>query len=466
MPPPATRIPGRSSEPDPRGLSVLGTFPPVAMMAAAGGGAVAAATGGRADPARPSPKATASIGIEVFRSDSKDLDFDTWIDMFERAVKLATNTEDDASYPLCLDWLPLKLDSTARAVYSQATSRTWPALKNELKSLFVDPQEAYKWQAKKTSLKWDGVESFHALAARVKSTVNRYEKDMPDAYKVREYFFRFRDALPEHYQDQIDMSCGPGERTLENAKDIAQRTQMTHRGAEATRNVSFAALEEDRVSGVELSLASLSTKFESLIMENKRLSEGNRRLNEEVETLRDRVRILEQRDGRQSERRYDGGGGQSGYRQSSRERPDCQNRRDNYGQGYRPNGYRSPVRGGSGYQNPRSQGGNWDRSPSRSPSYGRNSSGGGYSQGGNGNRNGGGYRNDGGRREGYGRDKNNGGGNNRNRGRSNYNAIETEEEFSPEECERDQEPEGDDVEDFCSLVADSLRATLKNRKGN
>ena len=405
--------------------------------------------------ARPNIKATSSIGIEVFKSGCKDLDFDAWVDMFERAVKLATNAPDDAAlHRACLEWLPLKLDSAARAVYSQATSRAWPALKDELKNLFVDPQEAYRWQAKKISIEWDGMESFHALAARVKSAVNKYEKDMPDAYKQREYFFRFRDALPEYYQDQIDMSCGPGERTLENAKDIAQRTQMTHRGSNATRSVSFAALEDDRVSGVELSLAGLNTKFESLALENKRL-------NEEVTALRDRVRILEQKDGRQNEQKYDSGSGQSGYRQSSRDRYDNQDSR-----GYGIQNYRSPNRGGSDYRNSRPQGKNWERSPSRSPSYGRGSS-----QGGNGNR--GDYRNGGGQyrnggpfnnRKDSGRDKNGGGGYNKNRGRNNYNAIETEEEFSPDEQE--QEGDADAVEDFCSLMADTMRATLRKKKGN
>ena len=114
------------------------------------------------------------------------------MELFEKAVKLATNVRDDATlHYLYKEWLPLKLDNAAHAILDQAAKTEWPQLKDELIGLLVDPQEKYKWQAKLTTIKWDGKESFHTLASRVKRAVDKFDKDMPDKFKKREYFFWF-----------------------------------------------------------------------------------------------------------------------------------------------------------------------------------------------------------------------------------------------------------------------------------
>ena len=103
-----------------------------------------------------------------------------------------------------------------------------PELKEELKVLLLDPQEVFRWQNKLISIKWDGVESFHALASRVIAAVDKYDKDMPQLYKAREYFVRFRMAVPkEPYQDAIDLGVPLGHHTIKNAKDVALRAQLT-----------------------------------------------------------------------------------------------------------------------------------------------------------------------------------------------------------------------------------------------
>ena len=140
-------------------------------------------------------KASATIDIEKYRHGIDD--FEEWVDMLETAITLATNARDAHCDSLCLKWLPLKLDAASRAIYKQVDrALTWTQMKVELKKLLIDPQEAYKWQAKRSTIKWDGKESFHALASRIITAVAKYDPDLPDAAKQKEHFFRFREALP------------------------------------------------------------------------------------------------------------------------------------------------------------------------------------------------------------------------------------------------------------------------------
>ena len=191
-------------------------------------------------PVRPKePKGTSEIGIDKFKSGVDD--FDEYVEMFEKAVDLATKATAKADKEKAYwDWLLLRLDKPARAILSQAEATikataqtenrqpTWQELKDELKTLLIDPHEAYKWHAKLMTIKWDGVESFHALASRVISAVNKFDKAMDDAYKKRECFLRFRMALPkEPYQDSIDMKIGFTSHSINDAILIAQRVQLT-----------------------------------------------------------------------------------------------------------------------------------------------------------------------------------------------------------------------------------------------
>ena len=237
-------------------------------------------------------RATHSIGVDTFKTGVDD--FNEWIDLFEKAVKLATNVRDeDSLHFLYKEWLPLKLDKEARALLIQASAVNWPALKVELKGLLVDPQEKYKWLAKKTTIKWNGKESFHALASKIKAAIDRYEKDMPNEYKEREHFFRFRLALPKDYRDAIDMGCGETDRTIKKAVEMAQRTQMTQSDDTEAKSVDFAgasfagaALEENRTSSVELALAGITTQLENLTV-------SIRNVDTRIRAQDDRLRSLE-----------------------------------------------------------------------------------------------------------------------------------------------------------------------------
>lgn len=217
-------------------------------------------------------KATSALAVEKYKSGIDD--FEEWVDLFEKAVKLATNVRDDNILPyLYREWLPLKLDSTALAARRQVTAAGWIQIKEELAALLVDPQERYKWQVKLQTIKWDGKESFHALAARVTRAVNKFDKDMPDAFKTREYFFRFRSAFKKPWRKVIDLGCRANERTIENAKDVALRYQLTladedgdDRADEPTKSVTFAGatLHADRATGIETSLAGIAMQLENL----------------------------------------------------------------------------------------------------------------------------------------------------------------------------------------------------------
>ena len=199
---------------------------------------------------------------------------DEWFEIFENAVQLAMNPSTDArKWDLCKRWLPIKLDSEARAVYKQIpTTLTYEQTKAQLKDCLVDPNEVYKWKAMKSQIVWDGKESFQALATRVKRAVDNYEKELDDNGKKWAYFFRFRESLPETpYQDYIDLSLTKNDRTIENAMELASRVKMTQRDKEPTREpkqVAFTglAMADDRIGGLELAVAQLGTKIENLSM--------------------------------------------------------------------------------------------------------------------------------------------------------------------------------------------------------
>ena len=255
MPPPI--LPSRASLP-PGALAPHPTLfalpvPALAMDGEGGGGAV----GGVRE------RTSATVDIERFKYGVDD--FEEWVELLETAITLATGASDARHETLCKKWLPLKLDAASRAIYKQLDrDQEWVPLKTELKKLLIDPQDAFKWQAKRSTIKWDGKESFHALASRIISAVAKYDGELPDPYKQREYFFRFRGALPREYQNAIDMGCGPTDQTLQRAKDLAQRMKMTQETDD--KGVTFAAayMEEKRTSGLEIALAKIDNKLDSL----------------------------------------------------------------------------------------------------------------------------------------------------------------------------------------------------------
>ena len=178
--------------------------------------------------------------------------------MFKTAVDLATRATTKADKEKAYwDWIGLRLDKPARNILAQAKVQTqsraqaenpprdatWPELEESLKILLIDPQEEYKWHTKLMTIKWDGIENFHAFASRVIAAVDKFDKGMDDAYKKREYFLRFRMGLPKvPYQDAIDMNVGFNNHSIELAKEAALRAQLiVMNKGEDTKQVSFAS---------------------------------------------------------------------------------------------------------------------------------------------------------------------------------------------------------------------------------
>ena len=150
------------------------------------------------------------------------MDWDDYAEDLEEGIGLSHNVPaGDVRDGLCMKWIKLKMDDAAKAVLAEAESETWPDLKKELSQLLVDPQEKYDWLANRRQIKWDGKESFHQLAHRIKKAVDKYD---PKGAKEQEYFLRFRLALEPEYRKAIDLGCDDFK--LEEAKKIASRLRL------------------------------------------------------------------------------------------------------------------------------------------------------------------------------------------------------------------------------------------------
>ena len=227
--------------------------------------------------ARSHEKPTARVDIEKYDS-SRD-DFEKWVDLFESAVGLATGTTGDALGKLCIRWLRHKLDEEARGLLDQAEKTEWPELKEELKELLVDPQERYKWQARKIKVKWDGKESLHQLATRVTRLVDKYEKKETQEHRKMQYFLRFVEAFKGPMRKFIFMGCPEGSRTIEVAKDVAMRYQLSMideedgEDTEVFKAGAFGSLQPDRATGIETALAGISTQLENMAVSARKVEE-------------------------------------------------------------------------------------------------------------------------------------------------------------------------------------------------
>ena len=167
-------------------------------------------------------KGASQIPVRDFRSGTDD--FDSWVKLFENAVKLAHKGVQAAELPeLFKTWITLKLDHDARAKYDSVTKTAWDDIKKEFKELLVDPQAKYSWLACQSNIKWDGKECFHVLATRIKRAVDTYD---PDCNKQQQYYFRFRRALPKDYRKAMDLSLGDTGQTIDEAVRIAFRVLL------------------------------------------------------------------------------------------------------------------------------------------------------------------------------------------------------------------------------------------------
>ena len=209
-------------------------------------------------------------GIDIADFNSHEDEFEEWVELFESAVMLSTNERDAAALPLLYrQWLPLKLDRAARAALKQATSNDWKDLKDEMVDLLVDPQEKAKWQAKKTTIRWDGKESIHSLASRIKRAVDKYERGMPEEFKEREYYQRFKNAFKSPMRKFISCNCTEDNRTIEAAKEVALRYHIA--GYEDNdvpedepETFSSCTHHSDRVTGIERMIAKIQFQISDI----------------------------------------------------------------------------------------------------------------------------------------------------------------------------------------------------------
>ena len=271
-----------------------------------------------------------SLAVHDFKSKSDDLS--VWVKLFEDSVKLAYRDADEAAIgELCIQWLPFKLDEEARIIHGSVTKAKWPEIKTELRNLLVDPQEAYNWKARHATIVWDGKESLHSLATRIKRAVDKFD---PDCNKVQEYFFRFRLSLPPDYRKAIDIGCTEDKETIEDAKKLAGRIRLANSdqaefAAAPGKAVAFtgASMSDDRCRAVELGLQSMSVKvgnIESELTERKKKEDLPSKLKPDRERFSDRS-LGRRPDGDWSRVREDRGRGTSGSR-DGRRRPDSRDR--------------------------------------------------------------------------------------------------------------------------------------------
>ena len=248
-------------------------------------------------------KAASSINCKDFNSLNDD--FERWINRFEKAVKLATNMRDndDGLHYVYKQWLPLKLDEEAMTHLDEldVDAMEWDALKNKMAELLVDPCEQLKWRSHSTAVEWDGKESIHRLAMRIKRGVDKYHKHYPPAVRECEYFNRFRSAFSPPLQRIIDMNCPIGHETMGMAKDALTRYHLT--GSAGTtqkpptnndmyKSVTFAAgqLHPDRATSLETSMAAIATQMENMTLTMKSIDDRNRGLEERMRTLEEAQR--------------------------------------------------------------------------------------------------------------------------------------------------------------------------------
>ena len=290
-------------------------------------------------------KAASSINCKDFDSDVHD--FDNWVKKFEKAVKLATNVRDEPSlHYLYKEWLPLKLDDLASTYLDQIGDVAWANTKTRLSDLLVDPQMKLRWRARQWTITWDGKESMHALAARVKRAVDKYDRHLPEDVRESEYFVRFRCAFKKPLMRVIDMNCPEGSQTIDTAKDAMMRYLLANAEDDSSapasasgdiyKGVAFASanLNPDRATSLETSLASIATQMETIAL-------SVRKVDDRQKGFEQRLRSLEDHRGDRRDSSYDRGYRSNNYssRGDRRSRDSWDDRDRNRGRSPSPRRY-------------------------------------------------------------------------------------------------------------------------------
>ena len=226
-----------------------------------------------------SDKRALSLPIRDFKTGVDDVD--DYFKLFEMTIDLVqptsgANAEADREVFL-KSWFPLKLDEKGMKILNGidiTADTTWDEIKTSFKQALVDPQEEYNWHARRQAITWDGVESFLDLATRIKKSVDKYEIA---AARPREYFFRFRMALPKDYRRAIDIGLTKDKREINEAQSIAERIRLAdaeandeNQGATAaSKTVSFAGMamtdsSHDRLKTLEMAVQGMSLQVKDL----------------------------------------------------------------------------------------------------------------------------------------------------------------------------------------------------------
>ena len=278
---------------------------------------------------RPHIRGASSINCRDF--DSKKDDFGRWIQKFEKAVKLATNARDgdDQLHFLYKEWLSLKLDDDATShLDTLDTERLdWDQIKDQLAELLIDPQEELLWRSREVTVVWDGQESVHLLANRIKRGVDKHYKAYPQAVRELEYYNRFRVAFEWPIKRVIDVATPKGHQTLANATNavscylLSSQSEKAAKGGAQTKAgdpykaVQFAGpqlnsgqLHPDRATSLETSMASLATSMENMSLSMRAMEQRSTAMEQRFE---DRFRALE--DAQRHDSHRQGGPPSGGY---------------------------------------------------------------------------------------------------------------------------------------------------------
>ena len=238
-----------------------------------------------------SDKRALSLPIRDFKTGVEDVD--DYFKLFEMTIDLVqptsgANAEADREVFL-KSWFPLKLDEKGMKILNGINivpETTWDQIKTAFKQALVDPQEEYNWHARRQAITWDGVESFLDLATRIKKSVDKYEIA---AARPREYFFRFRMALPKDYRRAIDIGLTKDKRKIDEAQGIAERIRLadaeandeSQGAAAASKTVSFSGMamtdsSHDRLKTLEMAVQGINLQVKDLQDKSPPRSGGER----------------------------------------------------------------------------------------------------------------------------------------------------------------------------------------------
>ena len=175
------------------------------------------------------------IDVERFSPDNKEQDFAIWVLQFEDAVKRALNPHSRRRhYKACMVWLSGALKADAYSIWSRASNRNgnWLLLKAELELAFEDGSVRSEWKTNLKAYTWDEhSQSLQCYCAKVKSMVDKYEKEMADcpAAKKAQYFLRFLSGLPDDYVQHVKLSMPPHSTDVDKARDLCLQWQSCKR---------------------------------------------------------------------------------------------------------------------------------------------------------------------------------------------------------------------------------------------